>query len=157
MFIFVKIHSYISGNCMYQVFVFDPDGFQAVKRRLFIDGIKNESVARSTGPIMEILTTWVKAIGRVVVLNAEPDVSEQVRNALTMSVSNLGLMPNLLKLHDNGELVREVETLLANQANGILGIDLRGIQFLFTDPVQREGFEKALTHKMQLWEINFLY
>lgn len=140
------------GNAIYQVFVYDPDGFQAVKRRLFLDGIKDENTAGSTESILESLLTWVKHMGQVNVLNAEPSVIESVRNALIVQNS-----ANLLKLHDNASLVESLEALMASQPNGILGIDLRGIQFMFTDPIKRAGFQTALKHKMQLWEINFLY
>lgn len=155
--LFPQIHSYISGNAVYQVFVYDPDGFQSVKRRLFFEGINDDSNAKSAERIIESLSTWVKHIGRVIVLNAEPNVSDHVRKSLYMHNSHSTPGPNLFKLHDNATLVKEIESLLSSQPSGILAIDFRGIQFLFTDPVKRTGFEKALKHKMQLWEINFLY
>ncbi|CAL8109946.1 unnamed protein product [Orchesella dallaii] len=151
------VHAYIIGNAVYQVFVYDQNGFMSVKRKLLLDGIGQDSSPEFMEELPESLTTWVLHMGKVLVLDSSPPIVDAIRNALKVNRAYGSPVTNLFKLHNNPELVNQIQRLLANESNAVLGIDLRGIQFLFKDPYQRNGFEKSLKHQAQLWEINLQY
>ncbi|CAG7836353.1 unnamed protein product [Allacma fusca] len=73
------IRSVLTGNSVYQVFVYDQHGYDAVKRRLNETGwVRSTYMAQ----LPYLLPLWVKHIGKVMVLNAHPQAVQHIREAL---------------------------------------------------------------------------
>lgn len=147
-----QVHSYIAGNAIYQVFVYDHQGFEAVKRRLSEYNKQRQSIISQ---LPSLLPLWGKQIGKLFVLNSSPKVGSQIQEALMLETFRNVVLPNIFKLHDNPELVRKVELLLKNEPNGLLGLELKTIELIFQDKPKKRLFIESLLHLLQLWELNF--
>jgi len=145
------VSSYLTGNAIYQVFVYDNTGFIAVKRRLSETGgiITPEFMAQL--PIL--LSLWVRHMGKVFVLNSSPQAMENVRQVLVVP-SLFRTTPLIFKMHNNPALVKQIEDFLKNEPGGLLGIEMKTLEILFHDYYQKLWFAESLKHTMELWEIN---
>jgi len=137
---------------VYQVFVYDPAGFDAVKSRL---SEYNRQKPSHMSQLPNLLPLWVKQIGKVFILNSSPKAAQDIREALTVETFKNILSPNIFKLHDNPTVVKQIESLLKDEPSGILGIDFRTIQMVFQDRSQKHWYVQSLKHRMNLWEVNF--
>lgn len=59
---------------------------------------------------------------------------------------------SLLKLHGDGALLRQLDSLLGNEA--LLQLQLRTLAPLFTEPKRREWFLEVIDNYFKLWEVN---
>ena len=57
-------------------------------------------------------------------------------------------------MHDNAALVKKIEKYLRTEFDGLLGLELKTLLFLFRDPSQRKWFMDSLQQTIHLWEIN---
>jgi len=144
------ISSYLTGNSIYQVFVYDNQGFEAVKRRLSESGwVRSSYMAQ----LPYLLPLWVKHMGKVMVLNGKPQTIQSIREALTIRFL-FSVYPNIFKMHDNAELVRKVEKYLKHEPDGLLGLELKTLDVVFKDPAKQKWFDETLQQTLQLWEVN---
>jgi torso-like protein len=144
------ISSFLTGNSIYQVFVYDQQGYDAVKRRLSETGwVRSSYMAQ----LPYLLPLWVKHMGKVMLLNADPQTTQHIREALTIRFL-FSVYPNIFKMHDNSDLVRLVEKYLKAEPDGLLGLELKTLDVVFRDPAKRKWFMESLQQTMQLWEIN---
>jgi len=144
------VSSYLTGNSIYQVFVYDQQGYDAVKRRLSETGwVRSSYMAQ----LPYLLPLWVKHMGKVMILNSTPQTTLNVREALTIRFL-FSVYPNIFKMHDNAELVRRIEKYLKAEPDGLLGLDLKTLSLIFHDPVQKNWFIDSLLQTLQLWEVN---
>lgn len=133
-----------------QVFVYDTQGFDAVKRRLSETGwVRSSYMAQ----LPYLLPLWVKHMGKVMVLNANAQTTQSIREALTIRFL-FSVYPNIFKMHDNAELVRKIEKYLKHEPDGLLGLELKTLDIIFKDPVRRKWFDETLQQTLQLWEVN---
>jgi len=100
-----------------------------------------------------LLPLWVKHMGKVMILNSSPQTTLSVREALTIRFL-FSVYPNIFKMHDNAELVRKIEKFLKPESDGLLGLELKTLSFLFREASQRKWFIESLQHTMHLWEVN---
>jgi len=134
----------------FQVFVYDQSGYDAVKRRLSESGwVRSSYMAQ----LPYLLPLWVKHMGKVMILNSSPQTTASIREALTVRFL-FSSYPNIFKMHDNASLVKKVEKYLKMESDGLLGLELKMLNFLFRDPAQRKWFAESLTQTMHLWEVN---
>jgi len=144
------ISSYLTGNSIYQVFVYDNQGFEAVKRRLSESGwVRSSYMAQ----LPYLLPLWVKHMGKVMVLNGKPQTIQSIREALTIRFL-FSVYPNIFKMHDNAELVRKVEKYLKHEPDGLLGLELKTLDVVFKDSAKQKWFYETLQQTLQLWEVN---
>jgi len=144
----------VTGNSLYQVFVYDPEGFDAVKKKLN-EFNSHKSSSSFVSQLPKLLPMWVKHIGKLFVLNSSPGVSQTIHDSLTTETLRGVAVPNIFKLHDNPSLVRKIELLLRDEPSGLLGIELKPLDVLFKNHEMKEEFDQSLKHLMQLWELNF--
>ncbi len=140
---------------MYQVFVYDALGFEAIKRRLRDYNQQQQSQTIILSQLPQLLPLWGKQIGKLFVLNSSPQIFTQIQSALMMETFKGVTIPNIFKLHDNPSLVRDVEHLLKKEPNGLLGIELKTLDIIFKEKTIKRHFVQALKHLLQLWELNF--
>ncbi|OXA41718.1 torso-like protein [Folsomia candida] len=149
------VHSYLAGNAIYQVFVYDAAGFEAVKRRLTEYNQQQKFQASILSQLPSILPLWGRQIGKLFVLNSSPQVAAETAQALLLETFQGVTVPNIFKLHDNPSLVRQVEVLLKNEPNGLLGIELKTLDIIFKERKKKRHFVQSLKMLLQLWEVNF--
>lgn len=134
----------------FQVFVYDSQGFEAVKRRLSETGwVRSSYMAQ----LPYLLPLWVKHMGKVMVLNGKQQTIQSIREALTIRFL-FSVYPNIFKMHDNADLVRKVEKYLKHEPDGLLGLELKTLDIIFKDPTKRKWFDETLQQTLQLWEVN---
>ncbi|CAL8116074.1 unnamed protein product [Orchesella dallaii] len=144
------ISSFLTGNSIYQVFVYDAHGYEAVKRRLSETGwIRSSYMAQ----LPYLLPLWVKHMGKVMILNSSPHTTQAVREALTIRFL-FSVYPNIFKMHDNAELVRRIEKYLNTEPDGLLGLELKTLDVVFRDLAKKKWYDESLQQTLQLWEIN---
>lgn len=100
-----------------------------------------------------LLPLWVKHMGKVMILNSSPHTTQAVREALTIRFL-FSVYPNIFKMHDNAELVRRIEKYLNNEPDGLLGLELKTLDVIFQNPMQKKWYDESLQQTLQLWEIN---
>lgn len=88
-------------------------------------------------------------------LNSSPQVAAETAQALLLETFQGVTVPNIFKLHDNPSLVRQVEVLLKNEPNGLLGIELKTLDIIFKERKKKRHFVQSLKMLLQLWEVNF--
>jgi torso-like protein len=130
--------------------VYDVQGFDAVKRRLRETGwARNSYMAQ----LPYLLPIWVKHMGKVMILNASPQTTQNIRESLTIRFL-FSVYPNIFKMHDNANLVKRIEKYLKAETEGLIGLELKNIGFLFNNLTQREWYLESLKQTMSLWENN---
>jgi len=151
------VSSYLTGNSIYQVLVYDPSGFDAVKQRLAQAGWFDNSRASIMGQLPYLLPMWAKYFGDIFVLNGSPEVVQIVRDKLNMPFVHGTNIPNIFKMYNNLDLVKDIEMTLKDEHGALLGLELKIIDFIFgtQNGVKREWFKQSLNHLMELWETNF--
>lgn len=133
-----------------QVFVYDVQGFDVVKRRLRETGWSRNSYMAQ---LPYLLPLWVKHMGKVMILNASPQTTQNIRESLTIRFL-FSAYPNIFKMHDNASLVKRIEKYLKGETEGLLGLELKTLAPLFHNQAQREWYLESLKHTMSLWETN---
>ncbi|XP_066146592.1 torso-like protein [Euwallacea fornicatus] len=142
------IQSYVTGNSLYQVFVFNKSRYHQIKDRLKNQGIShiNES------ELNQYFSPWQAAhMGFIKVASG----NRTVENWATEKLRNNYLIftyPSLLKSKGDPRLLARLNNLLKNEA--ILGMDMRSLGVVINDPIKKQWFEEVLDNYLKLWESN---
>lgn len=142
------ITSFITGNSLYQVFVYEPDRYRLIKDRLRLKGI-------SKIPSPELLEyfspLYARHIGRILSASGNETVEHWASRKLQLTVFPVPFV-SLMKLHSNSKLLYELEGLLGNEA--LLRLDLKTLAPAFKDTRKRDWFHHVLDNHLKLWEVN---
>uniref|UniRef100_A0A336KKX2 CSON012121 protein n=1 Tax=Culicoides sonorensis TaxID=179676 RepID=A0A336KKX2_CULSO len=142
------IHSYTTGNSLYQVFVFTKAKYQHLKERLKAKGV----AALSKVDLYNYFAPWYSEhIGSIRCASGNSTVEKWASRKLRLSYY-LFTYSSLLKLHGNGNMLRNLDELLGNEA--ILHMELRSLDAIFKEPVKRRWFQEILNNYLKLWESN---
>lgn len=142
------ITSYVTGNALYQVFVYEPERYRIIKERLRkkgIDKIPSSELTEYFSPLN------ARHIGRILSASGNETVESWASRKLQMSFFPVPY-PSLLKLHSNSKLLYELNGLLGNEA--LLRLDLKTLAPAFKDIRKRDWFHQVLDNHLRLWEVN---
>ncbi|XP_022903919.1 torso-like protein isoform X2 [Onthophagus taurus] len=142
------INSYVTGNSLYQVFVYQKPIYRRIKDRLKTKGITNMSTAELTnyfGP------WYAHHIGKVKVASGNKTVENWAAKNLRVQYY-FYTYPSLLKIHGSVELLSELNRLLQNEA--LIELDMKALTPAFKDPAKRKWFEEVLVNFLHLYDVN---
>jgi torso-like protein len=142
------ISSYVTGNSLYQVYVFNKRNYQHLKERLKSRGVS----ALSKVDLYNYFAPWyAEHMGQIRCASGNSTVEKWAARKLKLSYY-LFTYSSLLKLHGNGSLLRTLDQLLDNEA--ILQLDLRALSAIFKEPNKKKWFQEILDNYLKLWEAN---
>ncbi|XP_038218934.1 torso-like protein isoform X3 [Zerene cesonia] len=187
------IASYITGNSLYQVFVFSRGVYSRIKERVKTRGVsdippsemnnffsplfaehvgavkvfvfsrtaysmikerlKSKGVADITAKELEgYFSPWqAKHIGQIKVASGNKTVESWAMKRLRVHYYIFSY-PSLLKLHGEPALLRNLDTLLGNEA--LLQLELKTLSPAFKDDKKKQWFEEVIDNYLKLWESN---
>lgn len=142
------INNYVTGNSLYQVFVFNRRNYNDLKERLKSKGIG----ALSQAHLYNYFAPWyAEHLGKIRCASGNSTVEKWASKKLRLFYY-LFTYQSLLKLYNNGTLLRQVDEYLGNEA--ILQLDLKSIGVVFKDPQKRLWFQEIIDNYLKLWEVN---
>ncbi|CAK9804786.1 Torso-like protein [Anthophora plagiata] len=141
------IAAYITGNSLYQVFVYTPQAYLCIKERLKTRGVADLSNLE----LSNYFSPWyAEHMGSIQAASGNRTVEtwamERLRNQYIFSYGSL------LKLHGNVMLLKQLDSLLGNEA--LLQLQLRTLAPIFKDQQRREWFLEVIDNYFKLWEVN---
>ncbi|XP_076288528.1 membrane-attack complex domain containing protein torso-like isoform X2 [Lasioglossum baleicum] len=142
------IASYVTGNSLYQVFVYTPQAYLRIKERLKTRGVANLSNLE----LSNYFSPWyAEHIGTIQAASGNRTVEawavERLRNQYYIFSH-----ASLLKLHGDAMLLKQLDELLGNEA--LLQLQLRTLAPIFNDTQRREWFLEVIDNYFKLWEVN---
>ncbi|XP_069686618.1 torso-like protein [Periplaneta americana] len=142
------IASYVTGNSLYQVFVYPPNTYKRIKERLKTRGVADLSNVE----LASFFSPWsAEHIGTIQAASGNSTVEE-------WAIENLRVhfyfftYTSLLKLHGDANLLRKLDGLLGNEA--LLQLNLRTLTPAFRDNIQKQWFNEVIDNYLKLWEVN---
>lgn len=131
-----------------QVFVYSRQNYQQIKERLKTRGV----AALSRLDLYNYFAPWyAEHLGQIRAASGNTTVEQWAQRKLRLSYYIFTYV-SLLKLHGNGNLLRQLDNILGNEA--ILSLDLKALTPLFKEPKKREWFQEIIDNYLKLWEIN---
>lgn len=142
------IASYITGNSLYQVFVYTPQVYLRIKERLKIRGVSE----LSTLELNNYFSPWyAEHMGAIQSASGNRSVEAWAVERLRVRYYIFSYA-SLLKLHGDAALLRQLDGLLGNEA--LLQLQLRTLAPIFKDLKKREWFLEVIDNYFKLWEVN---
>lgn len=142
------IASYVTGNSLYQVFVYPPNVYKRIKERLKTRGVADLSNVE----LASFFSPWsAEHIGTIQAASGNSTVEE-------WAIENLRVhfyfftYTSLLKLHGDANLLRKLDGLLLNEA--LLQLNLRTLTPAFRDNARKQWFNEVIDNYLKLWEVN---
>ncbi|XP_032523017.1 torso-like protein isoform X3 [Danaus plexippus] len=187
------IASYVTGNSLYQVFVFSRGVYSRIRERVKSKGVgsippadidnyfsplyaehigavkvfvfsrtvysvikerlKSKGVGDITAKELEgYFSPWqAKHIGQIKVASGNKTVESWAMKKLRVHYYIFSY-PSLLKLHGEPALLRNLDTLLGNEA--LLQLELKTLSPAFKDVKKKKWFEEVIDNYLKLWESN---
>ncbi|KAG7204774.1 hypothetical protein KM043_005183 [Ampulex compressa] len=142
------ISSYVTGNSLYQVFVYTPHVYTRIKERLKTRGVAELSSVE----LGNYFSPWyAEHIGSIQAASGNRTVQAWAVENLRIQHYFFGYA-SLLKLHGDVALLKKLDGLLTNEA--LLQLQLRTLAPVFKDPKRREWFLEVIDNYFKLWEVN---
>lgn len=142
------ISSYVTGNSLYQVFVYNKSSYRQIKDRLKSRGIS----ALSRLDLYNFFAPWqAEHLGQILAASGNTTVERWARRKLQHH-HYVFKYTTLLKLYGNGTLLRALDDLLGNEA--ILQLELKSLNIIFKEPEKRKWLHELLDNNIKLWEVN---
>ncbi|KAG5892232.1 hypothetical protein JTB14_022297 [Gonioctena quinquepunctata] len=142
------IHSYVTGNSLYQVFVFNKTNYRQIKERLKKQGIAHISNLE----LSQYFSPWyAEHMGTIKVASGNRSVANWTSYKLRNNYY-IFTYPSLLKIHGDPKLLAKLNNMLGNEA--ILEMTMKTLAPAFKDPVKKMWFEEVLDNYLKLWESN---
>lgn len=142
------IASYITGNSLYQVFVYSRSVYARIKERVKSKGISDvppNDIKNFFSPF------FAEHVGAVKVASGNKTVESWAVKRLRVHYYIFSY-PSLLKLHGEPTLLRNLDTLLGNEA--LLQLELKTLSPAFKDAKKKKWFEEVIDNYLKLWESN---
>ncbi|XP_043529259.1 torso-like protein isoform X1 [Frieseomelitta varia] len=142
------IAAYVTGNSLYQVFVYTQQAYLRIKERLKTRGVADLSNIE----LSNYFSPWyAEHMGSIQAASGNRTVEawavERLRNQYYIFS-----YASLLKLHGDGMLLKQLDSLLENEA--LLQLQLKTLAPIFKDPQRREWFLEVIDNYFKLWEVN---
>ncbi|CAH0560307.1 unnamed protein product [Brassicogethes aeneus] len=142
------INSFVTGNSIYQVFVYNKNYYQQIKDRLKTRGISHvnkRDLLQYFGPV------YAEHLGTIKVASGNKTVERWVEEHLRMHYYIFSFQ-SLLKVHGDLALLSILNNLLLNEA--VVELEMKTLAPAFKDPEKRAWFEEVLGNFIKLWEVN---
>ncbi|XP_058789207.1 torso-like protein [Phymastichus coffea] len=142
------IASYVTGNSLYQVFVYSPQVYQRIKERLKTRGVADLSSLE----LSNYFSPWyAEHMGAIQSASGNRSVEAWAVEQLRVQYY-IFTYASLLKLHGDAALLRQLDSLLGNEA--LLQLHLRTLAPLFREPERQKWFLEVIDNYFKLWEVN---
>ncbi|KAL6256991.1 hypothetical protein P5V15_011927 [Pogonomyrmex californicus] len=142
------IASYITGNSLYQVFVYTPQVYSRIKERLKTRGVGELSAVE----LSNYFSPWyAEHIGSIQSASGNRSVEAWAVQRLRVQYY-VFTYASLLKLHGDTALLKQLDGLLGDEA--LLQLQLRTLAPAFKDPKRRQWFLEVIDNYFKLWEVN---
>ncbi|XP_001602735.1 torso-like protein [Nasonia vitripennis] len=142
------IASYVTGNSLYQVFVYTPQVYLRIKERLKTRGVADLSSLE----LSNYFSPWyAEHMGAIQSASGNRSVESWAVERLRFQYY-IFTYASLLKLHGDAALLRQLDSLLGNEA--LLQLQMRTLAPLFKEPKRREWFLEVIDNYFKLWEVN---
>ncbi|XP_052132352.1 torso-like protein [Frankliniella occidentalis] len=142
------VTSYVTGNSLYQVFVYTPHIYRRIKERLKTQGV----AALSAVELASYFSPWyAEHMGRIQSASGNYTVEAWAASQLLVKFYFF-TYPSLIKLHGDVGLLKTLDGLLQNEA--VLQLDLRTLAPVFQSPERRHWFNEVVDNQLKLWEVN---
>ncbi|RVE53031.1 hypothetical protein evm_002329 [Chilo suppressalis] len=142
------IASYVTGNSLYQVFVFSRGVYSRIKERVKSKGITDIPADEMNNYFSPF---FAEHVGAVKVASGNKTVESWAMKRLRVHYYIFSY-PSLLKLHGEPALLRNLDTLLGNEA--LLQLELKTLSPAFKDAKKKKWFEEVIDNYLKLWESN---
>ncbi|KAE9522090.1 hypothetical protein AGLY_017509 [Aphis glycines] len=142
------VTSYITGNSLYQVYVYAPKYYKVIKERLKTKGVTKISNQELIGYFS---SRYAEYVGKIQSASGNATVENWANQRLTVKLFVFGFA-SLLKLHGNTKLLSELNGMLGNEA--LLKLDLKTLAPAFKDIQKRAWFHEVMDNNLKLWEVN---
>ncbi|XP_026751774.2 torso-like protein isoform X1 [Galleria mellonella] len=142
------IASYVTGNSLYQVFVFSRGVYARIKERVKSGGVSELPPAEINNFFSPF---YAEHIGAIKVASGNKTVENWAMKRLKVHYYIFSY-PSLLKLHGEPNLLRSLDTLLENEA--LLQLNLKTLSPAFKDVKKKKWFEEVIDNYLKLWESN---
>lgn len=131
-----------------QVFVYTPEIYLRIKERL-----KTRGVGDLTSPELgNYFSPWyAEHIGSIRSASGNQSAEAWALQRLQVQYY-IFKYTSLLKLHGDANLLKQLDSLLGNEA--LLQLQLRTLAPLFKDPARRDWFLEVIDNYFKLWEVN---
>ncbi|KAJ8676590.1 hypothetical protein QAD02_012377 [Eretmocerus hayati] len=142
------IAGYVTGNSLYQVFVYTPQVYQRIKERLKSRGVGELSNLE----LSNYFSPWyAEHMGAIQSASGNHTVETWATNQLRVQYY-IFTYASLLKLYGDANLLRQLDGLLGNEA--LLQLQLRTLAPLFHEQQRRNWFLEVIDNYFKLWEVN---
>jgi torso-like protein len=142
------IESYVTGNALYQVFVFRKPTYLQIKERLKTQGISHLDKLE----LGQYFSPWfAEHMGQIKVASGNRTVEQWAASKLRVHYY-IFTYPTLLKIHGDAQMLTVLNDLLRNEA--ILQMGMKTLAPAFKDPKKRMFFVEVLDNFLKLWESN---
>ncbi|XP_070503011.1 torso-like protein [Chironomus tepperi] len=142
------ISSYVTGNSLYQVFVFNKRNYQHIKEKLKTRGF----ASLSKNDLYNFFAPWfAEHLGSIRCASGNSSVERWATRKLKLSYY-LFTYNSLLKLHGSTTLLKALDELLGNEA--ILQLELKSLAVAIKEPEKRKFYQVILDNTIKLWEVN---
>lgn len=142
------ISSYITGNSLYQVFVFSRGVYNRIKERVKSRGVSEIPPSEMNNLFSPLIAEHV---GAIKVASGNKTVESWATKRLRVHYYIFSY-PSLLKLHGEPTLLRNLDTILGNEA--LLQLELKTLSPAFKDAKKKKWFEEVIDNYLKLWESN---
>ncbi|XP_070531475.1 torso-like protein isoform X2 [Cardiocondyla obscurior] len=142
------IASYITGNSLYQVFVYTPQVYSRIKERLKAQGVGELSALE----LSNYFSPWyAEHMGSIQSASGNRSVEAWAVQRLRVQYY-IFTYASLLKLHGDTALLKQLDSLLGDEA--LLQLQLRTLAPAFKDSKRRQWFLEVIDNYFKLWEVN---
>ncbi|TGZ49812.1 Torso-like protein [Temnothorax longispinosus] len=142
------IASYVTGNSLYQVFVYSPQVYSRIKERLKTQGVSELSAVE----LSNYFSPWyAEHMGSIQSASGNRSVEAWAVQRLRVQYY-IFTYASLLKLHGDTALLKQLDSLLGDEA--LLQLQLRTLAPAFKDPKRRQWFLEVIDNYFKLWEVN---
>ena len=132
----------------FQVFVYTPQVYLRIKDRLKTRGVAELSSLE----LSNYFSPWyAEHMGAIQSASGNRSVEAWATEQLRVQYY-IFTYASLLKLHGDAGLLRQLNSLLGNEA--LLQLQLRTLSPLFKDPKLRNWFHEVIDNYFKLWEVN---
>lgn len=131
-----------------QVFVYSPQVYQRIKERLKTRGVADLSSLE----LSNYFSPWyAEHMGAIQSASGNRSVETWAVDRLRVQYY-IFTYASLLKLHGDAALLRQLDSLLGNEA--LLQLQLRTLAPLFREPERQKWFLEVIDNYFKLWEVN---
>ncbi|KAF0757878.1 torso-like protein [Aphis craccivora] len=142
------VTSYVTGNSLYQVYVYAPNDYKVIKERLKTKGVSQISNQELIGYFS---SRYAEYVGKIQSASGNATVENWANQRLRVKLFVFGFA-SLLKLHGHTKLLSELNGMLGNEA--LLKLDLKTLAPAFKDIQKRAWFHEVIDNNLKLWEVN---